>query len=65
MNKVGAINTLYISGLWAAIRAKEEKVSEEESQYSYFLNFNNIDKLILGDNNSISTLYTPNRLANL
>jgi len=31
MNKVGAINTLYISGLWAAIRAKEEKVSEEES----------------------------------
>jgi hypothetical protein len=31
INKVGAINTLYISGLQAAIRAEEERVSEEES----------------------------------
>ena len=64
-NEVGAANTLYILGLQIAISTNEERKNKEESQYSYFLNFSNINKLILGDNNSIGALYTSYRLVDI
>jgi hypothetical protein len=64
-NEAGAANTLHISGLQAATRAEEERMSEEESQHSCFLNFGDIDEPIRGDNNSIGALYAPSRSVDL
>ena len=60
-NEAGAANALHISGLQTAARAEEERMSEEESQRSCFLNFGDIDEPILGDDNSIGALYASNR----
>ena len=63
-NKPGAINT-DISGLQITARAEEEGMSERESQRSCFLNFSNINKSNIRDNNNINALYTSNKSVNV
>ena len=60
-NEAGTATTLHISGSQAATRSEEERMSEEESQRSCFLNFGEIDEPILGDDQSVGALDGPNR----
>ena len=62
-NKPGA--DIDILGLQIATRAKEEGISEGESQRSCFLNFSDIDEPNIGDNNGINALYTSNKSVNI
>ncbi|KAN0090652.1 hypothetical protein V8E51_013788 [Hyaloscypha variabilis] len=64
-NEAGAANALHISGLQTAARAEEERMSEEESQRSCFLNFGDIDEPILGDEQSIAASHASNRSVNI
>ena len=66
-NKVRILNSLAKLGVQATINVKkeEERVYKEVSQRSYFLNFSDINKPILGDENSITILYASNRLVNI
>ncbi|KAN0095005.1 hypothetical protein V8E51_015716 [Hyaloscypha variabilis] len=64
-NEAGAANALHISGLQTAARAEEERMSEEESQRSCFLNFGDIDEPILGDEQSIAASHACNRSVNI
>jgi hypothetical protein len=64
-NEAGAANALHKSGLQTAAGAKGERVSEEESQRSCALNIGDIDKPILGDENSIAASHASNRSVNI
>jgi hypothetical protein len=63
-NEPGAVDA-DISGLQTVVRAEEERMSEGESQRSCFLNFGDIDELILGDDNDIATSHASSKLANV
>jgi len=54
-----------ISGLQTAARAKEEGMSEGESQRSCFLNFGDIDEPVIGDDNDIAASHASSKSANV
>jgi hypothetical protein len=58
-------NTLARLGIQVIVDIEEERAYEEVSQCSYFLNFSDIDKLILGDENSITISHASNRSVNI
>ena len=66
-NEVGMLNSPARLGVQAIIDVKEEeeRAYEEASQRSYFLNFGDINKPILGDGNSIIILHASNKLVNI
>ena len=67
VNEVRILNSPAKLGIQAIIDIKEEeeRAYKEVSQYSYFLNFSDINEPILGDGNSIIILYASNRLVNI